>query len=62
MARCFHGGSGRVWEGGEGSHARCSACQVLEDVTEYVTLPDGGKQEVKLDQILLNGNNVVLLV
>ena len=35
---------------------------VLEDVTEYTVNPDGGKTETKLEQILLNGNNVVLLV
>ena len=36
--------------------------QVLEDVTEYVAMPDGSKQQQKLEQILLNGNNIVLLV
>jgi U6 snRNA-associated Sm-like protein LSm5 len=35
---------------------------VLEDVTEYETTPDGNKTEVHLDQILLNGNNIALLV
>lgn len=35
---------------------------VLEDVTEYETTPDGKKIEVHLDQILLNGNNIALLV
>ncbi|CEG41061.1 U6 snRNA-associated Sm-like protein [Plasmopara halstedii] len=34
---------------------------VLDDVTEYEITPDG-KREVKLDQVLLNGNNVCLLV
>ena len=34
---------------------------VLEDVTEFEVTAEGRK-EVKLDQILLNGNNVVMLV
>jgi len=34
---------------------------VLEDVTEYENTPAGVKQ-IHLDQILLNGNNVCLLV
>ena len=34
---------------------------VLEDVTEYEMTPEG-KRVTKLDQILLNGNNVALLV
>ena len=34
---------------------------VLEDVTEYEITADG-KRITKLDQILLNGNNVALLV
>mmetsp|Transcript_50008 Transcript_50008/g.131841 ORF Transcript_50008/g.131841 Transcript_50008/m.131841 type:complete len:84 (-) Transcript_50008:226-477(-) len=34
---------------------------VLEDVTEYEITADG-KRTTKLDQILLNGNNVALLV
>ena len=34
---------------------------VLEDVTEYEITPEG-KRVTKLDQILLNGNNVALLV
>ena len=34
---------------------------VLEDVTEYEITADG-KRETKLDQILLNGNNVAMLV
>eukprot|EP00658_Telonema_sp_P-2_P005934 TRINITY_DN12238_c0_g1_i5.p1 TRINITY_DN12238_c0_g1~~TRINITY_DN12238_c0_g1_i5.p1 ORF type:complete len:139 (-),score=49.55 TRINITY_DN12238_c0_g1_i5:10-426(-) len=34
---------------------------VLEDVTEYEILPEG-RRTTKLDQILLNGNNVALLV
>eukprot|EP00644_Phytophthora_capsici_P012708 jgi/Phyca11/567110/estExt2_Genewise1.C_PHYCAscaffold_230424 len=33
---------------------------VLDDVTEYEITPEG-KREVKLDQVLLNGNNVCLL-
>ncbi|ETL47773.1 U6 snRNA-associated Sm-like protein LSm5, partial [Phytophthora nicotianae] len=32
---------------------------VLDDVTEYEITPEG-KREVKLDQVLLNGNNVCL--
>jgi len=35
---------------------------VLEDVTEYETTPEGIKKIAKLDQILLNGNNICLLV
>jgi U6 snRNA-associated Sm-like protein LSm5 len=35
---------------------------VLEDVTEYEVDADGVKHEVHLEQILLNGNNVALLV
>merc|ERR1711994_435905 len=34
---------------------------VLEDVTEYHNTPEGGTI-TKLDQILLNGNNVAMLV
>ncbi|GAB9468441.1 hypothetical protein Gpo141_00005757 [Globisporangium polare] len=34
---------------------------VLDDVTEYEITPEG-KREIKLDQVLLNGNNVCLLV
>jgi U6 snRNA-associated Sm-like protein LSm5 len=34
---------------------------VLEDVTEYEMTPEGMKT-TKLDQILLNGNNICLLV
>ena len=34
---------------------------VLEDVTQYDITPTG-KKETKLDQILLNGNNVCLMV
>ena len=34
---------------------------VLEDVTEYEITPEG-RRVTKLDQILLNGNNVALLV
>ena len=34
---------------------------VLEDVTEYEITAEG-KRVTKLDQILLNGNNVALLV
>mmetsp|Transcript_16280 Transcript_16280/g.33438 ORF Transcript_16280/g.33438 Transcript_16280/m.33438 type:complete len:96 (+) Transcript_16280:151-438(+) len=35
---------------------------VLEDVTEYEINPDGGYRVTKLEQILLNGNNVCMLV
>jgi len=35
---------------------------VLEDVTEYETSAEGVKKVAKLDQILLNGNNICLLV
>ena len=31
---------------------------VLEDVTEYESTPEGGKRVTKLDEILLNGNNI----
>ena len=34
---------------------------VLDDVTEYEITPEG-KHATKLDQILLNGNNIALLV
>jgi len=34
---------------------------VLEDVTEYEMTPDG-IQETQMEQILLNGNNIALLV
>merc|ERR1712216_279652 len=34
---------------------------VLEDVIEYEMTPEG-RRETKLDQILLNGNNIALLV
>lgn len=36
-------------------------CQVLEDVVEYIPTPQG-KITNRLDQILLNGNNIALLV
>jgi len=39
----------------------CSGLQVLEDVTEYETSADG-VTETQLEQILLNGNNIALLV
>ena len=35
---------------------------VLEDVTEYEMTPNGRVVTGKLDQILLNGNNIALLV
>ena len=35
---------------------------VLEDVTEYEVAADGTKVTTKLDQILLNGNYVAMLV
>lgn len=34
---------------------------VLEDVTEYEVLPEG-KRITKLEQILLNGNNITMMV
>ncbi|KAK9718492.1 RNA-binding protein lsm5 [Basidiobolus ranarum] len=34
---------------------------VLEDVTEYETTPEGIKS-IKLEQILLNGNNICMLI
>ena len=34
---------------------------MLDDVTEYEITPEG-RQATKLDQILLNGNNIALLV
>ncbi len=34
---------------------------VLEDVVEYESTPDG-KRVTKLDQILLNGNHITMLV
>ncbi|RHX97998.1 hypothetical protein DYB37_008360 [Aphanomyces astaci] len=34
---------------------------VLDDVIEYEVTPEG-KRKVKVDQVLLNGNNVCLLV
>lgn len=33
---------------------------LLEDVTEYETTPEG-KRITKLDQILLNGNNITMV-
>ena len=35
---------------------------VLEDVTEYEMTPNGRVVTGKLDQILINGNNIALLV
>ncbi|CAM9149107.1 unnamed protein product [Chrysoparadoxa australica] len=35
---------------------------VLEDVTEYELHADGTKTSTAVDQILLNGNNVAMLV
>ena len=34
---------------------------VLEDVTEYEILPEG-KKVTKLEQILLNGNNINIMI
>ncbi|KAF9430939.1 RNA-binding protein lsm5 [Entomortierella beljakovae] len=34
---------------------------VLEDVTEYENTPEGRKT-IKLEQILLNGNNICMLI
>ena len=35
---------------------------VLEDVREIEATPEGGRRITRLDQILLNGNNIALLV
>ncbi|KAI5679997.1 hypothetical protein M9H77_01224 [Catharanthus roseus] len=35
---------------------------VLEDVTEYEMTAEGNNRVTKLDQILLNGNNIAILV
>ncbi|CAF0739847.1 unnamed protein product [Didymodactylos carnosus] len=35
---------------------------VLDDVTEFETTQDGGSRITKLDQILLNGNHIAMLV
>lgn len=35
---------------------------VLEDVDEYDVTPDGGIRITHMDQILLNGNNIAVLV
>lgn len=35
---------------------------LLEDVTEYEREEGGGRRVTKLDQILLNGNNITMLV
>ncbi|KAK9824499.1 hypothetical protein WJX72_010865 [[Myrmecia] bisecta] len=35
---------------------------VLEDVTEYEITAEGNKRETHMDQILLNGNNIAVLV
>jgi len=35
---------------------------VLEDVTEYETTPDGTRKSTKLEQTLLNGNNICMLI
>ena len=35
---------------------------VMEDVTEFEVDSDGNRTKVHLDQILLNGNNVAMLV
>ena len=34
---------------------------VLEDVTEYESTPEG-RRITKLDQILLNGNNITMVI
>lgn len=34
---------------------------LLEDVTEYETTPEG-RRITKLDQILLNGNNITMVI
>ncbi len=43
------------------AHAQLLPLQVLEDVTE-IEVTSEGKKLTKLDQILLNGNNIALLV
>jgi U6 snRNA-associated Sm-like protein LSm5 len=35
---------------------------VLENVTEYESQPGGKTKKTSLDQILLNGNNIVMLI
>ena len=35
---------------------------VLDDVEEYEITPEGTRSVTRLDQILLNGNNVCLMV
>lgn len=35
---------------------------VLEDVIEYEHTPQGETNKIRLDQILLNGNNICMLV
>ncbi|XP_055974615.1 U6 snRNA-associated Sm-like protein LSm5 [Sorex fumeus] len=35
---------------------------VLKDVTEFEIMPEGRRIITKLDQILLNGNNLTMLV
>jgi len=35
---------------------------VLDDVVEYEIMADGEKRTKKLDQILLNGNNIAMMV
>ena len=61
----------RFWDSPEisGSRSRSYFCsvtllyyfKVLEDVTEFETTPEG-KKITKLEQILLNGNNITMLV
>lgn len=34
----------------------------MEDVTEFVETPDGEVEKKKIDQILLNGNNICMLL
>ncbi len=36
--------------------------QVLEEVTEIETLPDGSKRQTKQSGILLNGSHIAMLV
>lgn len=35
---------------------------VLEDAIEYETTPDGKKNSTKLEEIVLNGNNITMMV
>ena len=45
-----------------GCYASERLIESAQDVTEFEVNPDGGYRETKLDQILLNGNNVTFLL